>query len=394
MENIRMARRQPYQQSAPMPSSSAPVEDNALETMEGGLEITLSDADFGSQPFESDPPPQQQEASKEPAYAPPAEAAPQPAAEPAQSADDEAFARLKAQLERSEREHRQIQNRLGQYEKERSSYEESLRAERERSDQFRREHLVSQELAIDNALRVAEREAAAAQDTIQRALENADYEAAAKAQSALTQAYNDIGKLREGKTALELEKARPDKSTPPHRQEEQRQEGGATEKEPQTEWERIEAYITQPAHPPKVQAYMRQHYDDLFANNGARVNALIAAHYDAKARGLPDFSDDYFKHVDNYMGYSKQAPAAQSAGTAPPQAAKQRAPIPPAAPVSRSAASNNQTGTSITLTPAQVQFCRDSGIDPKAYARRIVQLNRASSDPNYTGVRWTKDMGI
>jgi hypothetical protein len=394
-----MARRQPYQQNAPMGAPSRSNDDAAFETTEGGLEVVLNDdAEFS--PHEDGQTQQSEQRNAETHLEPlPSEA--KTASEPARTAEDEAYNRLKAQLERAERERHEAQNRLGLAERERSTYESSLKAERERAEQLRREHLSSQELAIENALRVAEREATAAEDSIQRALENADYQAAAKAQAALTQSYNDIARLREGKQALEAEKVRV--VPQPQQSDNQFTDGGPVkQREPQSDWERIEAYITQSAHPPRVQAYMRDHYDDLFSNNGARVNKLVAAHYEAKSLGLPDFSDDYFKHVDQYMGYDRKeaappAQAKQAVPSQPPQAeapAKPRASIPPAAPVSRTAPSNQATGTSITLTPAQVAFCMEAGIDPKSYARNILKLNKASADPSYTGPRWTKDMGV
>ena len=381
-----MARRQPYQTTVPTGAPAAPVKDDALEIEGGGLQVTLDDVDLAT-------PAEPQELSPEPAPRH-EEPAPQdlPREQP-RSADDEAYTKLKNQLERAERDRLEMQSRS---ERERSALEGNLRDERERGEQLRRDHLVTQELAIDNAMRVAEREAAAAEDAIQRALEAADYAAAAKAQRILSQADNDLARLREGKLALETEKSRPTQQARTERTSEPSNQMPA--REPQSDWERVEAYITQAAHPPRVQEYMRRHYDDLFANGGARVNNLVAAHYEAKAQGLPEFSDQYFKAVDRHMGYEKSegAPAPQQAPqrAAPAQEPpRQRAAIPPAAPVSRGAPANQTSGTSITLTPAQVQFCRESGIDPKTYARQILAINRGSSDTNYTGPRWTKDMG-
>jgi hypothetical protein len=94
------------------------------------------------------------------------------------------------------------------------------------------------------------------------------------------------------------------------------------------------------------------------------------------------------------MGYDKseQTPAPQKQIVQQP-VAQTRTPIPPAAPVSRGTGTNQVSGTSITLTPAQVQFCKESGIDPKTYARQILAINKGAVDPTYTGPRWTKDMG-
>jgi hypothetical protein len=375
-----MARRQPYRQAAPMGAPSDPAEENTLQPLEdGGLQIDLSDVIASPDKTNDDPAPQ------------PEETAPAPTVrEPERTADDEAFAKLKAQLERSERERLETQNRLGRVEQERSTVEGDLRSERERAEQMRREHLAAQELAIDNAMRVAEREAAAAEEGIQRALEAADYQTAAKLQRTLNQADNDLVRLREGKNALSQQ----GQQQPAPRKEQPAQETQAARPSvPQNEWEQIEAYITQPSHPPRVQAYMRDHYDDLFKNGGARVNKLVAAHYEAKAEGLPDFSDEYFKKIDRYMGYDKstQAPAPNEAAPAPQR--QQQRTIPPAAPVTRGAPNNQVSGTSITLTPEQVKFCRESGIDPKAYARQILVINQGKGDPNYTGPRWTSDMG-
>jgi hypothetical protein len=374
-----MPRRQPYQQTAPMGAPSEPVKEDAFETEEGGLHVTLSDADFApSEPSTSDPAPITEAPQQ----------APEPQREQPRSADDEAFIRLKAQLERSERERLEAQSHRERAEKERSTVEGDLRTEREHAEQLRREYLETQKLAIENAMRVAEREASAAEDAIQRSLEAADYASAAKAQRILAQADNDLARLREGKLALETEKSRP---VPQARTAPEAPVTQVQAKEPQTEWERVEAYITQPAHPPRVQEYMRQHYDDLFSNNGARINKLVAAHYDAKSQGLAEFSDQYFKAVDRHMGYDKseQQPPAPAAREQP----RPRAAIPPAAPVSRGSATDTTSGTSVTLTPAQVQFCRESNIDPKVYARQILTINKGASNPNYTGPRWTRDMG-
>ena len=383
-----MPRRQPYQHTVPASASPAPETEALLETEDGGLQIAITDVDLAT-PAEpqatpepasiqtSEPPVQTQEAPKE----------------------DEAFERLRAQLasaqrarEDAERRSAEVQSRLGQVEQDRTVYERDLRSERERAENLRKEHLAVQEVAIDNALRNAEREATIAEDAIQRYLETADYKGAAAAQAALARAYSDIGRYTEGKNALAAEKDRPiERPAEQPRQESRKQQV------PQTEWDRIEAYITQPAHPPRAQAYMRDHYNDLFGNGAARLNKLLAAHYEAKDQGVQDFSDQYFKFVDKYMGYEKpdQQPAPQPAQVTapPPEPAKPKAAIPPAAPVSRGTPTNTATGTSITLTPAQVQFCRESGIDPKVYARSILAINKGRADANYTGPRWTADMG-
>ena len=387
-----MPRRQPYQHTVPASASPAP-EPEAILTEDGGLQIAITDVDLVS-PAEPQPAP-------EPVPVP--DPIPEPTPPPQDTKEDEAFERLKAQLaaaqharEEAERRSAEAHSRLGQVEQDRTVYEQDLKTERERAENLRKEHFAVQEVAIDNALRNAEREATIAEDAIQRFLEACDYKGAASAQAALARAYTDINRYTEGKNALAAERDRP-----VERPVEQPKREPATQKVPQTEWERIEAYITLPAHPPRAQEYMRAHYGDLFSNNAARLNKLLAAHYEAKNQNVPDFSDQYFKFVDKYMGYEKPeqqpvpapTPAPVTASPPPAEPAKPKSAIPPAAPVSRGAPVNSATGTSITLTPAQVQFCRESGIDPKVYARSILAINKGRADANYTGPRWTSDMG-
>jgi hypothetical protein len=383
-----MARRQPYShvsQEIPTGALLGDSRDAATETDDGGLQINLTDDDFsGGSPPPGGPQAEPQIQVRESARQ-----------DEPRSADDEAYTRLKAQLDRAERERSEYQNQLKEAQEQRSAYEGDLRQERERREQVQRDHLVAQELAIENAMRVAEREISAAESGIQISLENADYAAAAKYQRALAQADNDLGRLREGKMAIEAEKSHgPSREARTEPQQQRRDGGAAPAREPQTEHDRIEAYITQTAHPPRVQEYMRQHYDDLFANSGARLNKLTAAHFEAKSQGMPEFGDEYFRFVDRHMGYdtSGESPS-RTTQRDPAPARTQRTPIPPAAPVSRGAGTNQTTGTSITLTPAQVQFCKESGIDPKAYARQMLVINKGAADPTYTGPRWTKDMG-
>jgi hypothetical protein len=391
MKGIKVAtRRTPYQHNDTPPSASVEsVDENKLwldavnqQPEDEPLEIKLDDdtslATGGTPPPKEDPVPEVV-----------AQPDPEPVVESAKpSADDEAFRRLKAQLDREKAARDLDRERLRQLESDRTSARESLRQEQERAQAYQKEHLEAQEIAIDNAISFAESQAVQAQREITRALSEGDYDAVGTAHRALAKAESDLSRLKEGKTAIEAQKKQPV----------QRQDPPAPEQQsPQTQYDRIEAYITQPAHSLRAQQYMRDHYDDLFRDfdSGAkRLSKLVAGHWGSKAEGLIEGSDAYFDYLDGHMGYKEPVETPPSIASQPPAAIppKQKQ-VPPAAPVSRGQNGNgSHSSSSVTLTPAQVAFCRESGLDPKIYAKELIRLKNAPNDPNYSGPRFTNDL--
>ena len=374
-----MSRRQPYSHNLNPPSALADPE--IIEDKDGGIEIRLeedpviqvSDAPASAQPEIPEQPLQVHED-------------PVPDPEPASlkpSADDEAFSRLKAQLDREKQAREAAQRRAQQLETDHFSAQERLRVEQERAQVVQREHLDAQELAVDNAISYAESQSTTAQREIARALSEGDYEASTNAYTVLAKAQSDLGRLQEGKTAIATQKKQPSRQEPAQQQQYQQA--------PQTQWERIEAYINQPAHSPRAQQYMREHYDDLFRDfdsGAARLHKLLGSHYLSKGDGIVENSDDYYRFLDKQMGYAKdrEAPVTQTAAPTPKKS------VPPSAPVSRaSSPTDGSSATAIRLTKAQVDFCRESGIDPTSYARQLLRARNGASDPNYNGPRFSSD---
>ena len=378
-----MARRQPYENAPIVPDAPEPDPTDKLwldsinqPPEEKELEVHLDEdpaLSTGGTPAKDDPTP---------------EVVTKPDPEPVEakpSADDEAFRRLKSQLDREKAARDTDRERLRQLESDRTTARESLRQEQERTQAYQRDHLEAQAIAIDNALAYAESQAAQAQREITRALSEGDYDAVGNAHRVLAKAESDLSRLQEGKSAIEAQKKQPV----------QRQDPASYEQpaQPQTLFDRIESYITQPAHSLRAQQYMRDNYDDLFRDfdNGAkRLSKLVAAHWNAKAEGVIENSDAYFDFLDGHMGYKE--PEAAKAPTAAQPAKPQKA-MPPAAPVSRGQnGSGSHSSSSVTLTPAMVQFCKDSGLDPRVYAKELIRLKNAKSDPNYSGPRFTSDI--
>lgn len=317
--------------------------------------------------------------------------APEPKPEPVEaksSADDEAFKRLKAQLDREVKARESERERIRQLETDRTAVQERLRQEQERYHAAQREQLDAQELAIDNAITHLENQAAQAKREFTRALSEGDYESASAANELLADAKANLSRLKDGKQAVEAQKKAP---AP------QREEPSQQQFQPDTSlYGRIEQYITQPGHSPRVQQFLRDHYDDLFADfdSGAnRLSRLLGGHYITKSDGVIEGSDAYFDRLSQHMGYTKAPdpePEPVKAAPTPTPAKTQR---PPSAPVSRGGPNGSgNSATSVTLSPSQVQFCRESGVDPKEYARNLLRAREGAKDPAYSGPRFSDDL--
>jgi len=384
-----VARRTPYAHTAesPVPEPETDLNnDNKIwlsditQPAEKELEVHLDEPEVITATEEKSKPDPVIETKPEPESKPePVEAKP--------SADDEAFKRLKAQLDRERAAREADRERLRQLESDRTAVQERLRQEQERYQTAQREQLDAQELAIDNAISHLENQAAQAKREFTRALSEGDYDSASAANEVLAEAKANLSRLKDGKSALESQK----KAPAPQREEPQQQQY-----QPNSQYDRIESYIQQPGHSLRVQQFLRDHYDDLFADfdSGAnRLSRLLGGHYLAKSDGIVEGSDGYFDRLSQHMGYTK-APDPEPVKAAPPPAARPVKHIPPSAPVSR----GNQNGssgspTSITLTPAQVAFCKDAGVSPTEYARNLLRAREGGKDPSYSGPRFTADLG-
>ena len=380
-----MARRQPYEHTT-TPPVPEPETDNKLwlsdtisQPAEKELEVHLDDDPVVVAP-ETPPALEEPKVQVKPD--------PEPATVEAKpSADDEAYKRLKSQLDREIKARESERERIRQLESDRTAVQQRLTQEQERSFAAQREQLDAQELAIDNAISHLENQAVQAKREFTRALSEGDYESASAANELLADAKANLSRLKDGKQAVEAQKKVP----APKRDEPQQQQY-----QPNTLYDRIEAYIQQPGHSPRVQQYLRDNYDDLFSDfdSGAnRLSRLLGGHYITKSDGVIEGSDAYFDRLSQHMGYTKASdpePEPAKVAAPPPVKSTQR---PPAAPVSRG---GNQSGgnspTSITLTPAMVQFCKDSGVSPQDYARHLLRAREGGKDPAYEGPRFTADL--
>lgn len=384
----RMARRQPYEHLNKPVSANASSDLELSPTEDGGIEIVIDDDGFS--PVEELPVHEehQEQAATDPV--PESETKIERQTE-TRSADDEAYVRLKAQLDREKLDRQRIEARLGEEQLGRTAAEK-------RASEAEQESFSAQEIAIENALQSALRDASHAEDEHVRLLENAEYKEAAKALRIMIEAENRVVRLREGKEAIEAQKNR--KPEPPVQRQAEPQRD--SQREPETDDDRYEAYIDQPVHSAEVKNYLRSHYNDIFKSGKAEAmtSRLIAAHHLAMADGIRPNTEAYFKFWDKQMGYDKSAvpltPNALSANGGAvsqpepevqqfqPVRQPQKPPPPPAAPVSRDSSPSNGGRQVLRLTAAQVQFCKEAGIDPKSYAMEVKNISSGA----YPNISW------
>lgn len=209
--------------------------------------------------------------------------------------------------------------------------------------------------AVTNALAAAQTESESAQQTLETAHTNGDYKAVSEAQRRLARAETRIVQLEDAEAQL---KARREKAAT------ERPNGQTTQRQPTFE-EHVDGL---PNLMPKEKQWLKDHPDAL---TDTRRNArLQAAYYDAQDANLSRGTEDYFKFLEEKLGYRK--------ADKQPIESEDDGEIVVAAPVSREAPSpstgrptNNRT---VELTAEQRAHAKASGVDDVTYARNLVKM--------------------
>lgn len=258
------------------------------------------------------------------------EIAQKPAPEAAEETVDDrekAVEELRRQLEREK------QARAAEEER-RAQLEAYAREQAERLHAAKGDLEEGQLRTILNALDATEQTAQAAERAYADAMAAGDYAAAAKAQRAISQCEAHLNDLAKGKRALEARLQAPaegrvrdprdplDPRAPPP---------------PQDPLEAMAARLT-----PKSAEWLRAHPQAV-----GQVSKLTAAHSAAvELEGLAPETPEYFAYIEQRLGYTQSEKK-------PGKPAK---PAVPSAPVSSGASSGGPVGSSMTLSPAEVEM--------------------------------------
>jgi hypothetical protein len=118
---------------------------------------------------------------------------------------------------------------------------------------------------------------------------------------------------------------------------------------------------------------------------------LSGAHWDAIRAGHAQDSDEYFRVLEERLGYRQPARVTNIPASPPPaptaaEPTQRRQSIPVSAPVSREAPNlggGNATPSRVELTSEQREAARIAGVDEVTYARNLLRLNQMKRDGHY-----------
>lgn len=275
--------------------------------------------------------------------------------------EEDASVAFQKQIEALKKSEQAAKDRAAQADKAREEALAHAKTREAEVAKLRKETVESQAEAISSALAAAMAEAESAQRDIAAAGEAGDFAAQSVAHRRLAKAEANIARLEDGKAELE-ERA----------------------KAPPVEPERSGDRIDQLPISANAKAFLREKPQYL---TNPRLNAkLNAIHYDLLDEGYEPYSDDYIDAVRDRMEPKRQAKIDDDDdGNEPPQP-QRRATV--SAPVSREAPSSSGTGERpgrITLTVAQKEAAKISGVTEVEYAKNLQRLKNEKANGNYTG---------
>lgn len=289
---------------------------------------------------------------------------------------DSAIAALQKQMEDMKKAHESaIQN-------ERQQVQE---ADRQRQEAIQRANQKDQELtkvgtraeaaefdAILAAMGAAQAESESAQRDIEIGTANSDIKLQIDAQKRLARAESRMGQLEDSKASYEARQERK-KTEPPPRE--------------TPIGDPIDAHIDAMPNLTVAQRQWLKSHRELMTDNRKNVR-LQNAHFDAEDAGIKAGSDEYFKFLDEKLGYRKADPKPQEDDEEDdmPEDDRSRPGIVSAPPSreNRSMDSGKPSNSRITLSPEQREAARNAGVDEVTYAKNLVKLNTFKKDGHYS----------
>lgn len=284
-------------------------------------------------------------------------------AEDARKEKADAEARFRADSERERTEREAAETRWRDEQKKRTE----LEAYKIKQD---REELKHHQAILEGAYREADGERLTAQRAYAEAMATADYEKAAEAQVAMTDAIYKRNQIAEGYNRLkeQIEAPLPEFVREPDPAPKQ-----VAQPQPQPGHDPFEAWVDAANLVDADKAYLRQRKEFIQSNpdNGATLQA--AATLAEKRYKLKPGTPEYHNFIDEELGLAEAATEAQETPAPPPapqpngrRIASKR---PTAAPVSRATASS--TTTKVWLNETDIKTAQELGYSQEEYAKKF-----------------------
>lgn len=282
---------------------------------------------------------------------------------------DEAISALQKQLEEMKKAHDLQKSQAEEYDRQRQT---AFQQAREREEQYRKTVTRADSAEYDailNGIGAAQAEIDSAKQALKGALEASDFSALADANERQSRATARLVQLEDGKAALEerreTEKANPKREAPIG--------------------DPVEAYIDRmPNLLASQRTWLKSHRE--LMTDPAKNAYLQAAHFEAVDKKYSVGSDDYYKHVEEKLGYRQVAQPELEDEQEEVIETRQRRPM-VAAPVTRdppSAGTGRPVNSNrITLTPEQRAAARDASVDEVTYAKNLMKLQAMKKEGHY-----------
>lgn len=257
----------------------------------------------------------------------------------------------------------------------RAARERALEAERDEARRQAQQHQVQYQTDLEranlntilNAIEANKSEADRAQADYESAIADSDHKRAAEAQRRMSRAEAQIGQLEQGKEVLEA----------------QIQMAEARAKEPPRTTDPVEASIARLPDPAK--AWLRKNREYM---TDQRKNAKIQAlHWQVIDEGHDAFSTGYFESLETHLGM-REKPKPKTEEVREPEPARRNPPV--SAPVTRdvpSVTTGKPASTRVTLSPAEREAAKFSGITEQEYAKQKLRLQQEKAAGHYSESR-------
>ncbi len=205
----------------------------------------------------------------------------------------------------------------------------------------------SQYDTVSTGLAAAQQEATAAEAEYAAAFDKGDSIAMAKAQRKIANAEARAVRLDEAKAELEVRRKEPQRP-------DRRPGWDRLESRPPAGDDPVEAYVAGRTRP--TQEWLRAHPD--WVTDPKKNERLTKAHLNAVSMDIAPDTDEYFEHVENFIGLRKQATNGSGNGREPATPAKRKTSV-PVAPVGQSSGGTNGGGREVRLTPGEARAATD-----------------------------------
>ena len=252
---------------------------------------------------------------------------------------EDAIAELKSRLEEEQKSRREAERRAREFEN------VSVKAQTEVHDTNL--HLISS--AIDSV----KRDTNILKDNYKRALASGNYEQAAEIQEQMSVNATKLMRLEDGKSELE-------KQPKPEIREMPRSA------------DPVDDFVSRLS--PASAQWVKAH-PECVTNPGLN-EMMIAAHTLAMRKSIPVDSPEYFRYIEDTLGYTNNTSKESSEPLQAASGGRQAAPSP--APVSRAASTSGASRPNVVrLNEAEREIADMLGMDYKEYAKNKIELQKA-----------------